>query len=198
MQEPTSSLSVTETDALFALARRLRALRLSVVNISHWMAKILTLSDRVSVMRDTEAVMTADCVVLSVQAIVGAMLGEGNAALFVWHDRGPAPTTPSIPQVTVGWPSELRMAASTSVRVRLWDWRDGWARVGPRSEPIFGRRATLSGEILLEGAPVLGQADAIARGVAMVPEDLRKMGQALDRATRSGALSSRWSYCLGV
>jgi ribose transport system ATP-binding protein len=50
------------------------------------------------------------------------------------------------------------------------------------AETIFGRRAALSGEIIFDGAPVRGQADAIGRGIAMVPEDRRKMGLVLDHS----------------
>jgi ribose transport system ATP-binding protein len=184
MDEPTSSLSETETGALFALVRRLRAQGLSVVYISHRMAEILTLCDRVTVMRDGEAVMTADCSALSVQTIIGAMLGEGNSASFVWHDRGPAPQAEPILEVR-----SLRLAkriddVSFDIRPGEIVGLAGLMGSGRTeiAETIFGRRAALSGEIIFDGAPVRGQADAISRGIAMVPEDRRKMGLVLDHS----------------
>ena len=190
MDEPTSSLSETETEALFVLVRRLRAQGLSVVYISHRMAEILTLCDRVTVMRDGEAVMTADCADLSVQTIVGAMLGEGNAASFVWHDRGPAPTTAPILAVR-----NLRLAkriADVSFDIRPGEIVGLAGLMGSGrteiAETIFGRRTALSGEIIFDGTPLRGQADAIDRGIAMVPEDRRKMGLVLDHSVHDNVV----------
>jgi ribose transport system ATP-binding protein len=94
MDEPTSSLSEAETSALFELVGRLRASGISIVYISHRMAEILTLCDRVTVMRDGETVMTENCADLSVARIVEAMLGAGNTATFTWKDRN-VPTPPA-------------------------------------------------------------------------------------------------------
>ena len=190
MDEPTSSLSETETEALFGLVRRLRAQGLSVVYISHRMAEILTLCDRVTVMRDGEAVMTAACADLSVQTIVGAMLGEGNTASFVWHDRGPAPTAPPILRVRNLALTKRIVDVSFDIRPGEIVGLAGLMGSGRTeiAETIFGRRNALSGEILLDGAPVRGQADAIARGIAMVPEDRRKMGLVLDHSVRDNVV----------
>lgn len=186
MDEPTSSLSETETEALFALVRRLRANGLSVVYISHRMAEILDLCDRVTVMRDGETVLTADCADLSVAQIVEAMLGAGNAASFVWHDRGePADQTPLL-QVR-------NLALDRRIEDVSFDIRPGEI-VGLAglmgsgrteiAETIFGRRSAAAGEVLLDGKPVRSQADAIDRGIALVPEDRRKMGLVLDHSVR--------------
>ena len=56
------------------------------------------------------------------------------------------------------------------------------------AETIFGRRAPLSGEIVFDGKPVRNQADAIDRGIALVPEDRRKMGLVLDHSVRDNVL----------
>ena len=50
------------------------------------------------------------------------------------------------------------------------------------AETIFGRRRPVAGQVLLDGTPVRDQADAIARGVALVPEDRRTSGLVLDHS----------------
>ncbi len=52
MDEPTTSLSSRETEALFALVRQLRADGMAIIYISHRMAEVYELADRVSVLRD--------------------------------------------------------------------------------------------------------------------------------------------------
>ena len=181
MDEPTSSLSETETTALFELVGRLRASGISIVYISHRMAEILTLCDRVTVMRDGETVMTANCADLSVARIVEAMLGAGNAASFAWKDRHVPENARPVVQVR-----NLRLAKR--IEDVSFDIREGEI-VGLAglmgsgrteiAETLFGRRRALSGEVLFDGAPVTSQADAIARGMALVPEDRRKFGLVL-------------------
>ena len=184
MDEPTSSLSETETSALFELVGRLRASGISIVYISHRMAEILTLCDRVTVMRDGETVMTADCADLSVARIVEAMLGEGNAASFEWKDRHLAANARPVLQVR-----NLRLAkriddVSFDIHEGEIVGLAGLMGSGRTeiAETLFGRRRAISGEVLFDGTPVASQADAIARGMALVPEDRRKFGLVLDHS----------------
>ena len=180
MDEPTSSLSDTETDALFDLVRKLKASGISIVYISHRMAEILTICDRVTVMRDGQTVLTANCTDVSVRNIVDAMLGAGNTASFEWKDRGDRPRTNPILTVR-----NLRNTRLKDVNFDLYPGEivglaglmgSGRTEV---TEGIFGNRPFLGGEILLDGTPVTSQADAIRRGVALVPEDRRKQGLVL-------------------
>lgn len=186
MDEPTSSLSEAETEALFALVRRLRANGLSVVYISHRMAEILDLCDRVTVMRDGETVLTADCAGLSVAQIVEAMLGAGNASSFVWHDRGEP--TAAAPLLQVRNLRLDRRIEDVSFDIRPGEIVGLAGLMGSGrteiAETLFGRRTAVSGEVLLDGTPVRNQADAIDRGIALVPEDRRKMGLVLDHSVR--------------
>src|SRR5689334_21227487 len=52
MDEPTAALSDRETELLFALIRRLRADGVAIVYISHRMAEVFALGDRITVLRD--------------------------------------------------------------------------------------------------------------------------------------------------
>jgi ribose transport system ATP-binding protein len=190
MDEPTSSLSEAETEALFDLVAKLRATGITIVYISHRMAEILTICDRVTVMRDGETVMTEACAGLTVEQIVEAMLGAGNAASFEWHDRGDR--SAAAPILTV---KNLRLASrinDVSFDIRPGEIVGLAGLMGSGrteiAETIFGRRTPLSGEIVFDGKPVRGQADAIDRGISLVPEDRRKMGLVLEHSVRDNIL----------
>jgi ribose transport system ATP-binding protein len=190
MDEPTSSLSEAETEALFELVNRLKASGISIVYISHRMAEILKLCDRVTVMRDGETVMTADCADLSVAQIVEAMLGAGNATSFEWKDRQVPATAKPVVQVR-----NLRLDKridDVSFDIKSGEIVGLAGLMGSGrteiAETIFGRRRAVSGEVLFDGVPVANQADAIARGIALVPEDRRKFGLVLDHSVRDNII----------
>ena len=190
MDEPTSSLSEAETTALFELVNRLRASGISIVYISHRMAEILTLCDRVTVMRDGETVMTENCADLSVARIVEGMLGEGNAASFTWKDRHVPETARPVVEVR-----NLRLAKrieDVTFEIREGEIVGLAGLMGSGrteiAETLFGRRRAVSGEVIFDGAPVTSQADAIDRGMALVPEDRRKFGLVLDHSVASNII----------
>lgn len=190
MDEPTSSLSEAETEALFELVAKLKASGISIVYISHRMAEILTICDRVTVMRDGETVMTESCAGLTVEQIVEAMLGAGNAASFEWHDRGDRSAAAPILQVrNLRLPSRIH-DVSFDIRPGEIVGLAGLMGSGRTeiAETVFGRRAPAAGEVIFDGQPVRGQSDAIDRGIALVPEDRRKMGLVLEHSVRDNIL----------
>ena len=190
MDEPTSSLSEAETSALFGLVRRLRDQGISIVYISHRMAEILSLCDRVTVMRDGQTVLTEPCAGLSMETIVEAMLGAGNSAKFDWQDRGaPKVAEPVLEVRNLGLTSRIH-DVSFSIRPGEIVGLAGLMGSGRTeiAETIFGRRAPRSGQVLLDGKPVRSQADAIDRGIALVPEDRRKFGLVLDHSVRDNVV----------
>ncbi len=76
MDEPTTSLSSRETDRLFELVRQLRAEDLAIIYISHRMAEVYQLADRVSVLRDGALVGTLSRAELSAERLVRMMVGR--------------------------------------------------------------------------------------------------------------------------
>ena len=56
LDEPTSSLAPAEVDALFNVVRQLRDDGVSIVMISHRMSEMLTISDRFTVLRDSNLI----------------------------------------------------------------------------------------------------------------------------------------------
>jgi ribose transport system ATP-binding protein len=82
MDEPTTPLSSRETDRLFALIKQLRAQGLAIIYISHRMAEIYELSDRVSVLRDGEYVGMLERDALSAEVLVKMMVGRDLGGFY--------------------------------------------------------------------------------------------------------------------
>ena len=94
LDEPTTALSSRETERLFALIRQLRSEGIALIYISHRMAEVYELSDRVSVLRDGTYVGTLDRDELSAEALVKMMVGRDLSTFYTKeHDphgsRGP-------------------------------------------------------------------------------------------------------------
>ncbi|WP_179403665.1 sugar ABC transporter ATP-binding protein [Burkholderia guangdongensis] len=82
MDEPTTPLSSRETEHLFALIRQLREEGLAIIYISHRMAEIYELSDRVSVLRDGTYVGTLERESLSAERLVSMMVGRDISGFY--------------------------------------------------------------------------------------------------------------------
>ncbi len=76
LDEPTSALSPPETRRLFDLVRRLRALGVAIVFISHFIEEVLEICDRVTILRDGRRLATAETAGLDKHAVIRTMLGE--------------------------------------------------------------------------------------------------------------------------
>ena len=82
MDEPTAALPEADVLRLFAIVRNLRARGVGVVYISHRMAEIFTLADRVTVLRDGEYVATKAVAETSEPELITMMVGRVIDHLF--------------------------------------------------------------------------------------------------------------------
>ena len=74
LDEPTSSLTAHEVEALFHIIRNLKAKGVAIVYISHKMDEILRISDEVTIMRDGQYIGTWDAQDLTINAIITKMV----------------------------------------------------------------------------------------------------------------------------
>ena len=190
MDEPTASLSENETRSLFQLVRRLKTSGISVIYISHRIAEIFEVCDRVTVMRDGAINFTRDCSDVTVPELVENMLGAAPATAFAWQER---------PDHTLGKPllSVRGLALSPRILDVSFDIHVGEI-VGLAGlmgsgrteivEALFGRRSADGGTIQLDGQPIASQHDAMEAGIALVPEDRRRLGLVLDHSVYDNLL----------
>jgi ribose transport system ATP-binding protein len=76
MDEPTSALSDAETELLFDFIRNLKDQNVSVIYISHRLDEIKKISDRITIIRNGQNVITADADTMDINDIVSNMVGR--------------------------------------------------------------------------------------------------------------------------
>ncbi len=188
MDEPTTSLSTRETERLFALIRRLRSDGLAIIYISHRMAEIYELADRVSVLRDGSAVGTLSRAELSAEALVRLMVGRALSTFYQKDHAAAGPRGTVLLDVrdmgdgarVLGCSLKLHAGEVLGVAGLVGAGRTELARL------IYGADPRRSGTITLEGNPaeIDHPADAIAAGIVYLTEDRKRLGLFLDMTVR--------------
>ena len=89
MDEPTTALSAREAEKLFVIIRTLRDEGIAIIYISHRMAEVYELSDRVSVLRDGSMVGTLMRDELNPQTLVRMMVGRESSSFYKKEHRAP-------------------------------------------------------------------------------------------------------------
>ena len=192
LDEPTASLAKDEVDALFALVHRLTDKGISVIYISHRMDEIFRIGDRITVLRDGRRILTSSINELSPADVVEAIVGRKVEGAFEWKprrvDRSGAPLL-EVRHLNVGTRvRDVSFSAHPGEIIGL----AGLMGAG-RTElarALFGIDHIDSGEVLINGQSVqLGNSgDAIAAGIALIPEDRRAQGLVLEHSVRDNLL----------
>jgi ribose transport system ATP-binding protein len=187
MDEPTSSLTASETEKLLAVIARLKAQGVAVILITHRLAEIKRCADRVIVLRDGRCVKEFAQDEIDPETLVRHMIGRDLQTVY----RKPA----SAPGDVVLDLSELRTVyrpdQAVNLQLRRGEILGLAGLVGSgRTElacTIFGLHAPLSGSIRVNGAPLPRKSPAasIDRGLYLIPEDRKRCGLILDFPVRS-------------
>ena len=194
--EPTSSLSANDADALFRLIEDLKQRGLTLIYVSHRMPELFRLCDRMSILRDGRYVSTLTQTEMTHDAVVQLMIGRRVTEYFPQH----LDTTLGDPVLTVRDLASPGKFADISFTVRAGEILGFAGLVGSgRSEiaqAIFGLDPRATGTVTLAGRPLaLGSVTAaLAAGIGLVPEDRKRQGCVLDlpcRANISLALLGR-------
>jgi rhamnose transport system ATP-binding protein len=88
LDEPTASLSPSESSHLFDIVRKLRARGVSILFISHRLEELAGFADRITILRDGARVVTDEMQRLSQPEIVHYMVGRSESELFGEERRG--------------------------------------------------------------------------------------------------------------
>jgi len=178
MDEPTSSLTLTETEQLFRVVRDLRAEGVSVIYISHRLNEVIELADRVVVLRDGRNAGTLVRGAIGHDEMVRMMVGRDVNNFYMHHESSAEDICFEVKQMrTQRYPD-----CEVSLSVRRGEILGLAGLVGAgRSElaaAIYGVDRPLSGSIRIEGEtiPIHSPRDAIRRGIYLIPEDRRAFG----------------------
>ena len=190
LDEPTAALTDSEAEVLFVILRRLRERGGGMVYISHKLNEVLSLSDRITVLRDGRTVSTDVTSALDTQRLIARMVGRDMAEMFSTTRHAPGDVVFEARGVTVrdpGVPGKL-LVDHVTFAVRRGEVLGIAGLVGAgRSElmmAMFGaHHGRVAGQFLVAGSPVtINQpADAIAAGIGFVTEDRKRFGLLLDQ-----------------
>ena len=179
LDEPTSSLTAAEVEALFTIVNELRSKGVSIVYISHKMDEILRISDEVTIMRDGQYIGTWNADQLTTDFIITKMVGRELSNLYPARSNVPGEVVFEVEDFTSINPKSFR---KVSFNVRKGEILGVAGLVGAQRtelmEGLFGLRCHSSGKITYQGKELrINQPkDAIDAGVAMLTEDRRATG----------------------
>jgi len=176
--EPTASLSDSEIESLFKIIRKLRDEGKVIIYVSHRMAEIRQIADRVAIFKDGCYVGDSPMSEITDQELVRKMVGRDLGDVFSSLDRNT-----NIGDVVLevkNLQSPYLKDASFQVRAGEVVGFSGLVGAG-RTEvvrAIIGADPRTGGEVFLNGKPLNCSTphDAIRQGVVMVPEDRKLQG----------------------
>jgi simple sugar transport system ATP-binding protein len=181
--EPTATLTPEEKFYFFALLKRLKQQGVSVIFISHALEEALQVSDRITVLRDGQHVITADTKDMDRDKIIRAMVGRTLSTDLYGHrqkSRRYGRKVLSVENLTMG-----RMVKNTSFSVYAGQITGVFGLVGSgRTETakvvsgVLKRDLFHGGRVEFEGHAVRFRTprEAVKRGIAYVTEDRKLEG----------------------
>jgi ABC-type sugar transport system ATPase subunit len=176
--EPTSSLSESETIEVFRIVRSLRERGMGIIYITHRLAELGEIADHVTVLRDGETVHSAPYSELTTEQIVHHMVGREVAAIY---EREPLP--PGNEMLRVDLP-EARFSLHAGEIVGI----AGLMGAGRTElcQTLFGITPASKGSINVAGREVSIRSpqEAVDHGIALITEDRQRTGLALELPLR--------------
>ncbi|MCI9681074.1 MAG: sugar ABC transporter ATP-binding protein [Lachnospiraceae bacterium] len=181
MDEPTSSLSIEETEELFRIIRRLKENGIGIIYISHKLKEIKEIGDRVTVLKDGGYVDTKDVEDLEVEDLIPMMVGRKITGDHL-GDREQIEKDNEVIFKVENLTRRDKTARNISFEVRKGEILGFGGLIGAgRSEcmeGIFGAKPISSGKIYLRGREIKikNTYSALKQGIAMVTENRRETG----------------------
>ena len=183
LDEPSTSLTAPEIEALHAVVKRLASEGRSVVYVSHRLDEIMSLTDRVLIMRDghmVDALLTRDT---TVRGLIESISGQGDQATSDERRQARDRVGPhGAVKLEVKGLTRRGVLEDVSFAVRSGEILGIAGLVGAgRTEllrAIFGADSLDAGEIRVDGKArtVKRPGDAIDAGIVLLPEDRRHHG----------------------
>ena len=179
LDEPTSSLTQTEVEALFRIVEDLKADGVAIVYISHKMDEILRISDDVTIMRDGHFIGTWPASELTTDKIITKMVGRELTNLYPERENVPGEVVFKVEDFTSINPKSFR---HVNFELRKGEILGVGGLVGAQRtelmEGLFGIRSHTTGKISYKGKElkIVRPKNAIDQGIAMLTEDRRGSG----------------------
>ncbi len=177
--EPTSSLSESETKEVFRIVRELRDRKVGVIYITHRLDELRSIGDRVTILRDGETVHTCALSNLSSEQMIQYMVGRPVNAIYRRDPISPGEVLLRVNNLSRGMLHDISFEIRAGEIVGL-----GGLMGAGRTElcrVIFGLDTIEKGTIEVAGKSIRPGTprQAIAAGVALIPEDRQRNGLVL-------------------
>lgn len=190
MDEPTAALADHEVSILYRVIRRLRDRGVAILYVSHRLKEIFDLCDTITVMKDGSLVSTGPAAELDQATLVRRMVGRPISAFF----PDPEPGTErgaALVEVRGGGNTQLD-GIDLELRAGEVVGLSGLQGSGRTElvEAIFGAAPFTRGELRVGGSAVriARPRQAVRRGIALVTEDRKRTGLALNQSILDNAL----------
>ena len=203
MDEPTSCLTVTETDRLLAVIAGLKANGVGVVFVSHRLGEVKRCADRAIVLRDGRVVAELTRGEIEPELMIRHMIGRELKTLY----RPPAAPPGDKRLELIDIRTSYRPERPVCLDVRRGEILGLAGLVGSgRTElarAVFGIDRLIGGEIRIGGKPIAIDTPnvAIREGIYLIPEDRKRFGLVLDFSVRANASLAKlpdlavWGLC---
>ena len=177
MDEPTSALTAKEIDELFRIILQLKSQGCGIVYISHRLEELQHIVDRVTIMRDGRYITSMNFKDTTLDNIITHMVGREIKEKFPRVECAKGKKIFEIKNLNAGhMVRDVNFCAYEGEIVGF----AGLMGAGrtETTRAVFGVDPKESGEILLDGKPVVirNPADAIKAGIVLAPEDRKKDG----------------------
>ncbi len=177
--EPTSSLSETETQEVFRIVRTLRDRKVGVIYITHRLEELRAIGDRVTVLRDGETVYSGALNEITTDQLIRHMVGREVASIYTREALPPGEELLRVEHLTR---EPVLKDINFSLRAGEIVGMAGLIGAG-RTElcrALFGVDGIDNGTIHVAGSPIRIRSprDAVNAGLALIPEDRQHTGLA--------------------
>jgi len=181
LDEPNSALTDEESTRLFTILRQLRASGIGIIYVSHRLEEVISLADRITVLRDGQLIETLAAADATVDRLIALMVGRAVDMLYHREQGGAQSTKLAL--------ALRRLSSGTTLRQITLSVHAGEI-VGVAGLPDSGKDELVEccfglhpyqGEIIIDDAVVHlhSPTHAIEAGVAFVPADRRRVGALL-------------------
>lgn len=186
MDEPTSSLTLTETSRLLEVVKELRNQGVSVIYISHRLGEVSEIADRAVVLRDGRNAGTLNREEITHERMVQLMVGRELQHHYVAPEHEARADFFEVRDLeTERYPGQKISFALGSGEILGFAGLVGAGR-SEMAQAIFGVDGKLGGKLFLDKQElsVHSSAQAIGHGIFLVPEDRRQTGLIVESTIR--------------
>jgi simple sugar transport system ATP-binding protein len=198
LDEPTAVLTPQEIDELLSVVRQLRDEGMSIIMISHKLKEVLSIADRISVLRRGEMVGTVDADGQTEASLARMMVGRD---VLLRVDKGESIPERPVLQLQDVWVKDDRLldaVRGVSFEVHAGEIVALAGIDGNGQEElvdaIAGLRAMQRGRIVIDGEDVTGLTphEISDAGIGHIPQDRLRRGMIVDMDVRENAILHDW------